>query len=52
MVSLVESGIPGEVIKIEKEKGEHMQDVHRAKAELSTHSSAYRSMAKASQMGH
>ena len=41
-----------ETQKIEKEKGEHMQDVHRAKAELSTHSSAYRSMAKASQMGH
>jgi hypothetical protein len=37
-----------ETQKIEKEKGEHMQDVHRAKAELSTHSSTYKLMAKAS----
>jgi hypothetical protein len=36
-----------ETNKIEKEKGEAMQDVHRAKAELSTHSSAYRQMTKA-----
>ena len=36
-----------ETSKIEKEKGDAMQDVHRAKAELSTHSSAYRQMAKA-----
>jgi hypothetical protein len=36
-----------ETDKIEKEKGQAMQDVHRAKAELSTHSSAYRQMTKA-----
>jgi hypothetical protein len=39
-----------ETQKIEKEKGEHMQDVHRAKAELSTHSSAYKLMRKAQQL--
>jgi hypothetical protein len=36
-----------ETNKIEKEKGQAMQDVHRAKAELSTHSSAYKQMRKA-----
>ena len=41
-----------ETQKIEKEKGEAMQDVHRAKAKLSSHSSAYKMMAKSSQMGH
>lgn len=35
-----------ETAKIEKEKGEHMQDVHRAKAELAVHSSAYKLMRK------
>jgi hypothetical protein len=38
-----------ETAKIEQEKGQSMQDVHRAKAELAVHSSAYKLMAKASQ---
>jgi hypothetical protein len=38
-----------ETQKIEKEKGQAMQDVHRAKAELASHSSSYKLMAKASQ---
>ena len=41
-----------ETQKIEKEKDEAMQDVHRAKAKLSSHSAAYKMMAKSSQMGH
>jgi len=35
-----------ETKKIEQDKGEAMQDVHRAKAELATHSSAYKLMRK------
>ena len=35
--------------KIEKEKGEAMQDIHRAKAELAVHSSAYKLMKKVHQ---
>jgi len=35
-----------ETQKIEQDKGEAMQDVHRAKAELATHSSAYKLMRK------
>jgi hypothetical protein len=38
-----------ETQKIEKDKGEAMQDVHRAKAELAVHSSAYKLMRKAHQ---
>ena len=38
-----------ETAKIEQEKGQAMQDVHRAKAELAVHSSAYKLMKKASQ---
>jgi hypothetical protein len=38
-----------ETTKIEQEKGQAMQDVHRAKAELAVHSSAYKLMKKASQ---
>ena len=36
-----------ETQKIEAEKGAAMQDVHRDKAQLATHSSAYKSMVKA-----
>ena len=36
-----------ETQKIENDKGEAMQDVHRAKAELSVHTSAYKLMRKA-----
>ena len=35
-----------ETQKIEQDKGEAMQDVHRAKAELATHSSSYKLMRK------
>jgi hypothetical protein len=35
-----------ETQKIEQDKGEAMQDVHRAKAQLATHSSAYKLMRK------
>lgn len=38
-----------ETSKIEKDKGEAMQDVHRAKAELAVHSSAYKLMKKVHQ---
>ncbi len=38
-----------ETAKIEQEKGQAMQDVHRAKAELAIHSSAYKLMKKANQ---
>jgi hypothetical protein len=38
-----------ETAKIEQEKGQSMQDVHRAKAELAIHSSAYKLMKKANQ---
>lgn len=38
-----------ETSKIEKEKGEAMQDIHRAKAELAVHSSAYKLMKKVHQ---
>ena len=41
-----------ETQKIEKEKGEHMQDVYRAKSELASHSPAYKSMTKASRMDY
>jgi hypothetical protein len=35
-----------ETQKIEQDKGDAMQDVHRAKAELATHSSSYKMMRK------
>ena len=38
-----------ETQKIENDKGQAMQDVHRAKAELSVHTSAYKLMRKAHQ---
>jgi len=38
-----------ETSKIEKDKGDAMQDVHRAKAELAVHSSAYKLMRKVHQ---
>jgi hypothetical protein len=38
-----------ETAKIEQEKGQAMQDVHRAKAQLAIHSSAYKLMKKANQ---
>ena len=38
-----------ETSKIEKDKGEAMQDIHRAKAELAVHSSAYKLMRKVHQ---
>jgi len=36
-----------ETQKIEAQKGAAMQDVHRDKAQLATHSSSYKSMVKA-----
>jgi len=41
-----------EIQKIENEKNQAMQDAHKAKTELASHSLAYRLMAKSSQMGH
>ena len=38
-----------ETQKIENDKGQAMQDVHRAKAELAVHTSAYKLMRKAHQ---
>jgi hypothetical protein len=39
-----------ETQKIETDKSDAMQDVHRAKAELSVHSHAYKLMRKAQQI--